>query len=1218
MPANWISRCRSFFESWWTIFISLILFLGSLIWLKAEPNNHEAWLSVIVAASALLLGIVFRLLPTVQEEQKILLAENLAQLLRNHYRTNEYFTQIRIIGDKDSVFGRLDMGEYFIQLSYLEHQKLADRESLLKEELQAAVEKTKTPSIFRSEFSVSAISDNILSNNHQIVVSGNPGVGKSTYAKWLCHQWGLGRLNGQRVLIFIELRRVDFGQPYFLAHEIIERYLSGYRVAKEDLQDLLRDFPNDYMLVLDGLDELNTALKHKLFAELDRYFPKVNYLLLSRPYGLIGLPFQPGAHFRIDGFNDANIRQYIRTMLAKSGTTGKTEIEILQILANNKVLYDYAHAPLMLSYILLIYLTNPTAVTTLHGIDSLYQLQREVFAWVIYYEKTKGNPLLSDKHSVIFRDLNSLAYQMQVGKRFIWKGSLQDDFEPMAEDLASLGFGNKRNNALSADWQFSFHTVTFQEFLAAEFVHQRITPESVVYLLEDRFFWNFVRFLVGKISFEEKNGTLKGRLANLFHRLQQEAELGNHNYLAFLYYLLIGECSRETVQSLLDKKDLDRLITFFEKNYFDDHWQGIILDAVAKIHPKLSPLMQAHYKKNLLRRINNTKLSKSLQMSEMQQSLYLLSLLKSATLISDYDIMNASVDLLEFMFPKAQQIQAVVDTIEDLELIYTEKKYQDLTANLAWYFNMSNFYVSLLLEAEPVLLTPFTERIKRLGDICPDDFIQNMVKLISRVEEVDVIFIEAEHQCQLLEEIAAKDPTSWDEENDGAQLMGAAECLSKIGSKHGKTPDTHSPELIDLTRRLSILILQLLELAKTSEEESTNEAARLALYGLTEFDEPKVYDLLFEFANRFEHGLYLNVPGNDTYIQYVEGLLEKVNNPANGFNQLEYDEQVSYLLAGISQSENARFAFSRMKDGLLAVFNDLYILSLDEEKSSEEKASYHAYMIEIAALPYYPFDKKHLLNKVLELGGLSDPQLKTIAVSIICSYEFPFYEEAYWEVFFEAFDDAEADKFDMLHEFFNNDGVFEYQSNLPYLNRILTEIQQYLMQPNQESSESDIVGFVSQSLYLYQKSDAKYRPDDMLQQTEAILLNKRMLKAIKLGIGEHPEALTAYLFQHFLKPFPKNPLKGRCYLKIIMQQYSETFPGQVVDASTLTAVLEKMLRFITNNERGLSLVDAERFNPVMGKKLETVFLEHVHKYLFYKDDFEQATFERLLNCVLLR
>ncbi|MBL7780472.1 MAG: NACHT domain-containing protein [Saprospiraceae bacterium] len=1197
---------RRILESWTTIISSVLILIVTIYWYeKSNSNDYFEPLIGLIAITIALVGIFLRIFPEPETEKKLQVAYHLPIHLANHYKTHSDFTQIRINGDKTALLGSLSMEDYFIQLSYVEHQKLADRESLLNEEQQPSSEKIKINSIFRAELSAEAISDNILGNNHRIVISGNPGVGKSTYAKWLCHQWALHKINIPTALIYLQLRDLDLAKQNFLAHEICQRYLQGLDFSTEDLHKLLQNYPHDYLLVLDGLDELSAEMRQKLFKELDRFYPQADFLLLSRPYGLIGLPVQPGAHFRIDGFNDANIRAYIRTILTKSDQPGKSENEVTDILAKNKVLRDYAHAPLMLSYIMLIYLTDPQARQTLQDIDSLYQLQREVFAWIINYEKDKGNPLVLDPRNSRMRELNALAYRMQLDKKFIWKGTLLDRHEILADDLSNLGFGNKKTHEPGADWQFSFHTVTFQEYLAAGFVADEISAEAVIYLLQDRFFWTFVRFIVGKISLEQKNGQSKDRLLTLFQRLKKETEKNEQHYLTFLYYLLAGECNREMVQTLITQMDIDLLIVFFEKNYFDDYWQGIILDAIGKIHAKLPPQLIQHYKSNLVKRISTTRVAKNQFLSEMEQPYYLVNLLKTADLSSDPEVIAAMIRVLEYGFPKSKKIEEALDRLDNDEALYTDEKYMKLTGQMRWIWNVAMFYINLLCEADPERLTPFAGQIRRLVALCPEDLMEYMVKLSSLVESHDFLLADAENQLKILADLAEKAPGDSEVLNDEGQLMAAAECLSKLGNKYVKTSQPKPSAIKIIARQLAAQILPLLEQSSMYKEGQTNQVAALTLQGLIALNEPDLYEILFEFANSFEHGLYISIPDNEAYLQYISGLLQRAN--AAGLD--EFDHHVTALLAGLSQTENARFSFSRFKDGLLEVFSTLYILSLKEDLEPEKKEQFQHYLHEIAQIPYYAFDKKFLLNRVLALDYPREENLKKIILAILFDHEFSFYEPEYWTVFFELFEANTTNKFDVLHQVFNNDGLFQYQSNLPYIDRLLDDIQIHLLSSTADASPGDIIDFVSQGLFLYKKSDQRYHPPSFLQKTQTILLDKKMIRQMINGIGELPDALCAYLFQHYLHPFEGNPLKRKSYFKIITQQYEGPFGSESVEASTLTAVYEKMFRFITDMEHGLYLDDIRHFHPLIGKDLEREFTAYVQKYLFYKDDFEQSVFE---------
>ncbi|MEA3451556.1 MAG: NACHT domain-containing protein, partial [Bacteroidota bacterium] len=400
-------------------------------------------------------------------------------LAHNYYFSNE-FNSIHIHADADKEYKSLSMDEYFIHPSYIPERELLKRESLVQNENETSAIKIRKSGQFQHFLPHDYISGNLFENADRIVITGSPGVGKSTYARWLCYKWAKTQVNINAVLIYLNLRNLNFNSKNAIANYIQDEYFKGTAVNENDLIKILSLLNENFLFILDGFDELDTTAQQTLKQHLYRLSPESKYILLSRPYGLLqtyGLNWD--AAFQIDGFNHSNIHNYIDKFLTVNPKENKSKEALMQIIQDNSVLYDYAHNPLMLSFIVYIYLKSNNPDENLTKIQSQYDLQNEVFIWINKYEKNKKTYTENTK---LLKHSEQFAYQLQIGKKHQYQSTEEPDkYADVLIYLSKTGIGNLRNQQTGMP-KFNFNTITFREFFAARYLREFITDKAFLYL----------------------------------------------------------------------------------------------------------------------------------------------------------------------------------------------------------------------------------------------------------------------------------------------------------------------------------------------------------------------------------------------------------------------------------------------------------------------------------------------------------------------------------------------------------------------------------------------------------------------------------------------------------------------------------------------------------------------------------------------------------------
>ena len=149
-----------------------------------------------------------------------------------------------------------------------------------------------------------------------ILIEGDPGVGKTTLVWELCRGWGENRLLHQwDVVVVVQLRDMDARHASNL-----EQLLDPDERFRSELDYIKRTNGNGVMIIFDGYDELSQKQKQRtsVFQRLlvGKLLPGATLLVTSRPSATRELPvaFREHLHEHIEvvGFIDNDIDVYIK------------------------------------------------------------------------------------------------------------------------------------------------------------------------------------------------------------------------------------------------------------------------------------------------------------------------------------------------------------------------------------------------------------------------------------------------------------------------------------------------------------------------------------------------------------------------------------------------------------------------------------------------------------------------------------------------------------------------------------------------------------------------------------------------------------------------------------------------------------------------------------------------------------------------------------------
>lgn len=297
----------------------------------------------------------------------------------------------------------------------------------------------------------------VVKQERQVVILGNPGSGKTTLLKYLQYLMAKNCLAGDNcsdIPVYVSLK--DLRKDRTLI-DILMEYLH-----RPSFSDLFRQ--GRLFFLLDGLNEIQPDIYSSAIAAVNWLMERSHncgMVVTSRLYGYAGQFRLPA--YCLEGLTEENIRNYIVRR-----TDG---CELYNQLSENDRLRDTLKNPLLLSMIVSIWNAS-------HNLPA-YRVQ--LYEWFINYELDKAGINDSADRKEILEVMSRLAFDM---RRI---GFLSDSCEGLESVIACLVQEDRVDSmtqlllrsgllAVTRDndsfWCISFIHETFQEYFAALYIYQ--------------------------------------------------------------------------------------------------------------------------------------------------------------------------------------------------------------------------------------------------------------------------------------------------------------------------------------------------------------------------------------------------------------------------------------------------------------------------------------------------------------------------------------------------------------------------------------------------------------------------------------------------------------------------------------------------------------------------------------------------------------------------
>ena len=315
----------------------------------------------------------------------------------------------------------------------------------------------------------------------RFAVSGDPGIGKTTFIKRICHIWSRNdssqslakeySLSDYIVIIPIILRLIRTKSTLY---DILSSQLN--RLNSLSIHALLKfidDYPKQVLLLCDGYDELT---QHEPMDSVinKSVHPDIKLIITTRPHGItllrtLGSQAVEGVA-KILGFNNEQIQEYIKLFYENLDDTSKGQ-RLFQHLQTKPSLLELARIPIKLEMICIVWSVREDLGE--HLVDLYIRFIQYLLDHLEKKRSHKRTPenLIMDEYKPLLLRIASLADSWDRFGRLQTVMSYSELKERLGEylqdaiDLGCIVKYNPSSNLATSDWMFTH--LSLQEFFLA-------------------------------------------------------------------------------------------------------------------------------------------------------------------------------------------------------------------------------------------------------------------------------------------------------------------------------------------------------------------------------------------------------------------------------------------------------------------------------------------------------------------------------------------------------------------------------------------------------------------------------------------------------------------------------------------------------------------------------------------------------------------------------
>ncbi|CAF3193849.1 unnamed protein product, partial [Rotaria socialis] len=303
----------------------------------------------------------------------------LFEMIKWHYKQNSRIE--RLINPAES----FPIEESYINLAIVDSKEQQGKEKKLRDANQHETIMGTFEDIYgvKTPINVKDIFNTCKEVGKKVLVFGRAGIGKSTFCRYVSHQWAKNALWPEyNLVVLISLRSLtenrysplSSGKSYSLV-DIVAKECFSHDLSEEDTSLLRKQLNKRTVLwLLDGYDEIVQNVPSHLQRVFEQLLNTPHQIVTSRPYFNT---LSRSVRVEIVGFTDGNISKYVEVFFNQLRDKFLNALfegqKVLKFLRLNPRIWGIAHIPVNLELICSIWSETDWSETTNLTMTTLYE-----------------------------------------------------------------------------------------------------------------------------------------------------------------------------------------------------------------------------------------------------------------------------------------------------------------------------------------------------------------------------------------------------------------------------------------------------------------------------------------------------------------------------------------------------------------------------------------------------------------------------------------------------------------------------------------------------------------------------------------------------------------------------------------------------------------------------------------------------------------------------
>lgn len=358
------------------------------------------------------------------------------------------------------------------------------------------------------------------SSSHKvIIIEGCPGIGKTTLACKLCHDWAEKKLPWVKdywLLLYIPLRTPLMRTAQSLA-DLLQYFEDNY--SYDDYQCIKVSQGKGVLLILDGWDELRPSCRGRdmFFPRLiqGQVLPECSIIITSRPGATIDIRSFATRIIEILGFTEEQVSQYICSYFKSDISTGQKLIEDLEAYPN---VASTCYVAVNLTIVCYVYKACgcqlPSTLTDVYELFIIHTIKRHFKKASVTEVKIESAKAITDfDDEVILKSLANLALRsLEKGDLIFNKEELMAECTVDETEAQFDGYGLLSKSSIARkygiEYYYHFLHLTIHEYLAAYSIFNMTERQQFDWLgkhIRNESFGMVLKFYCGMDKFQSRS-----------------------------------------------------------------------------------------------------------------------------------------------------------------------------------------------------------------------------------------------------------------------------------------------------------------------------------------------------------------------------------------------------------------------------------------------------------------------------------------------------------------------------------------------------------------------------------------------------------------------------------------------------------------------------------------------------------------------------------------